>query len=361
VTAAGHDVAALFEVDGGSVDGPRGRVLQGMHLVVRERGVTAVLGPGGVGKSLLLRALAGRPPAGFSLGGQWTFRGRPLPTNGFGSHEVAWVAQRPAHRHSQPSQSAPPPPDIAAYEGRALLLDEPNAHLDAAERKVLEGVVRRQGRQRAVVMVTHDLGFAREVADRVVLLAGGSVCCSEDAGRFFDDPPSELARRFIAQGNCWIPGPGAPELPAHFHWLLPKRLAGMGRPGLLREEGLDLESIATAGIELLVSLTTTPVPPAHLRAYGMRGRHFPIADMGVPAVVPTARLCRELERALEQGEGVAIHCRAGLGRTGTLLAAYLVWTGTDAAQAVRTVRAVVPGYLQTEGQVQFIHRFAEAV
>jgi atypical dual specificity phosphatase len=211
----------------------------------------------------------------------------------------------------------------------------------------------------AAVVVTHDLELARELADRVLLVVAGRIAAAGAAADFFASPPNELAARFVAQGNCWLPPP-PPELPRHFHWLLPGRLAGMGRPGLTGDLDSDLAAVAAAGVTLLVALTSEPVPAARLRPFGLACRHFAIPDMGVPAVGPTARLCRDVERALGNGEAVAVHCHAGLGRTGLVLASFLVWLGMAPAAAIARVREVVPGYIQNRAQEEFVRRFAAA-
>ena len=65
-----------------------------------------------------------------------------------------------------------------------------------------------------------------------------------------------------------------------------------------------------------------------------------------------------LHAVLEAGGTVAVHCRAGLGRTGTVAARLLVERGASAAEAVAAVRAARPGTLETGDQVAHVHAVA---
>jgi atypical dual specificity phosphatase len=80
--------------------------------------------------------------------------------------------------------------------------------------------------------------------------------------------------------------------------------------------------------------------------------------MGAPSVTQAAGLCQQIDRKLQEGEVVAVHCRAGLGRTGTILATYLIWEGAEALSALEMVRRVEPRWVQSEEQVAFLERFA---
>jgi len=62
-----------------------------------------------------------------------------------------------------------------AQEPRLLVLDEPTAHLDLRYQVECAGLLRRLGRETGltIVLVSHDLGFAAEMSDRLLLMAGG--------------------------------------------------------------------------------------------------------------------------------------------------------------------------------------------
>lgn len=353
--------APLFELEDAAIAGPRGKVLDELTWRIRDRAISVLLGPAGIGKSLTLRSLAGeRLPVGWTATGAWRHRGRPI-VPGRRPPGVAWCPQRGAHRlgvETNPGAGCDWR-DVVGTGANAVLLDEPERGASAQERDELVAALERCREDGAAVVITHDLRFARRVADHVCLFVAGGIAAATDARTFFEQPPCDLVRRFLEQGNCWPPGPLPPQLPSHFRWILPEGLAGMGRPGLLGAEETDLEAIAVAGVELLVSLTREPVPVDRLRGFGIQGRHFPIKDMGVPAVRNAARLCAEIHRRIEGGSAVALHCHAGLGRTGTMLAAYLVWTGSTAEEAIRRVRQASPKYIQSDAQLEFIRRFAE--
>ena len=55
---------------------------------------------------------------------------------------------------------------------------------------------------------------------------------------------------------------------------------------------------------------------------------------------------------------VAVHCEAGLGRTGTMLALYLIAEGQSAETAIRKIREVEKVAVETTGQIQFLEEFA---
>lgn len=66
-----------------------------------------------------------------------------------------------------------------------------------------------------------------------------------------------------------------------------------------------------------------------------------------------------VEASVATGESVGVHCTAGLGRSGTMAAAYLVARGATADDAIATIRAFRPGSIETEAQEDAIRLFEE--
>lgn len=329
-----------------SVDG---RTLAGPLSLRGPRGRTLVLlGPAATGKSALLRILAGEVARGPGRPGAMAWRGdASLPD----ARDVARVPQR--------APGAEPPDWASAFEGARplVLLDEPSSASAEAREALAKAIAAHRAAGGTTVVVTHDQLLARRVADHAILLVAGRIIEEGPADVFFESPRTALGARFVAQGNCW-PAPEPPPLPEHFRWIVEGRLAGLGRPGLLGDVDEDLNAIATHGVQHLVSLTRAPFDPSRLRAFGIQGRHFPVRDMGVPSLGATAQLCAEITRRMEAGRSVALHCRAGLGRTGTILAAVLVWQGANPEDAVARIRAHRAGYIQNRAQRAFVDRFA---
>ena len=89
-----------------------------------------------------------------------------------------------------------------AVDPRILLFDEPTSALDPElVDEVLQTMKQLAHTGRTMVVVTHELEFARNVADRCVFMADGRVVEDRPADAFFDDPQSERLRTFLARSG----------------------------------------------------------------------------------------------------------------------------------------------------------------
>jgi protein-tyrosine phosphatase len=90
---------------------------------------------------------------------------------------------------------------------------------------------------------------------------------------------------------------------------------------------------------------------------GLDWHHVPIPDMRAPqppTIAAWARSGPAIVAALRRGERVAIHCAAGLGRTGSIAAKLLAEFGVPPAEAILQVRAVRPGSIESAEQEAFV-------
>lgn len=98
-----------------------------------------------------------------------------------------------------------------------------------------------------------------------------------------------------------------------------------------------------------------------LNKYGIENSQFPIPDMGAPTLEQAAEICKTIDGLIKRGDRVAVHCKAGMGRTGTVLCAYLIWEGDDAISALERARNIEPRWVQSDVQVEFLEAFAGAI
>ena len=145
--------------------------------------------------------------------------------------------------------------------------------------------------------------------------------------------------------------------PGNFSFIIPGALAGAARPGRRGDAEADFAEWARAGTGAVASLTEEPPDERLLAAFGFRHIHLPIVDFEPPTPEQIDRLIAFVESCLADRLAVVVHCEAGFGRTGTMLACCLVNRGMKPDAAIRKIRRERPGSIETPGQELSIREY----
>ena len=207
-------------------------LLDQLALTIHASGITAILGPNGAGKSLLLRCIHGliKPDHGsIQLGQMGINESRTLQSMVF-QHPVLLrrtVIQNlqfaaptcpqdlllealdsvnlldrldsPARMLSGGEQQRLALARALLNDPQLLLLDEATASLDPASVHLIESLVLKvRARGTKVILVSHDQGQARRLADEVVFMARGQVLEHTPADVFFESPQTAQAKAYLA-------------------------------------------------------------------------------------------------------------------------------------------------------------------
>ncbi len=152
-------------------------------------------------------------------------------------------------------------------------------------------------------------------------------------------------------------------------WVIPGALAGMPMPVIHRERRLnmggplaayddELPVLYAAGVRAVVSLLNMPSDAAVYESAGVAFKCLLVPYGGAPTMDQAQDFLGFVNRRLAGRQPVAVHCEGGIGRTGTMPAAYLISQGESAESALCRVRAVRKAAVETKGQVRFLEQFA---
>jgi atypical dual specificity phosphatase len=142
--------------------------------------------------------------------------------------------------------------------------------------------------------------------------------------------------------------------PDGFSWIDRPHLAGMAQPA----SPDALHWLREHGIQLLITLSEEPLRRDWVNDAGLFAMHVPVVDLTAPTQKQLDLCVAAIDKAVGQNLGVGVHCGAGLGRTGTILAAYLVAKNMSAREALQKIRRLRPGSVETPEQEEALVEFA---
>ncbi|WUV29332.1 amino acid ABC transporter ATP-binding protein [Kribbella sp. NBC_01484] len=223
-------------------------VLKDINLSIAKGEVVVVIGPSGSGKSTLCRAINRLEPIDE---GSITLDGQPLPSEGkalaklradvgmvfqsfnlfahktilqnvtLGPTKVRGLSKAEADEKARgllervgvTAQADKYPAQLSggqqqrvaiaralAMDPKVMLFDEPTSALDPEMiKEVLDVMVDLAGQSMTMVVVTHEMGFARRAANRVVFMADGQIVEEAEPEKFFTDPQTRRAQDFLSK------------------------------------------------------------------------------------------------------------------------------------------------------------------
>ncbi|TDU82577.1 amino acid ABC transporter ATP-binding protein (PAAT family) [Kribbella voronezhensis] len=223
-------------------------VLKDINLSINKGEVVVVIGPSGSGKSTLCRAINRLEPID---SGTITLDGQPLPSEGralaklradvgmvfqsfnlfahktilqnvtLGPTKVRGQSKAEADKTARAlldrvgvaAQADKFPAQLSggqqqrvaiaralAMDPKVMLFDEPTSALDPEMiNEVLDVMVELAKQSMTMVVVTHEMGFARKAANRVVFMADGQIVEEAEPEKFFTDPQTRRAQDFLSK------------------------------------------------------------------------------------------------------------------------------------------------------------------
>ena len=144
--------------------------------------------------------------------------------------------------------------------------------------------------------------------------------------------------------------------PDNFSWLIAEKLAGSAIPTSFDE----IKWVLDEGVKSIVTIREEPLDEDWIK--DVNYLHIHSNDMGVPEFDDLTRAVDFVHERITNNEPVMVHCLAGLGRTGTILACYLIkYQKLSADDSIQKVRKSRPGSVQSFPQEEIIFQFEKFI
>ncbi|MFQ6025453.1 MAG: dual specificity protein phosphatase 23 [Nitrosopumilaceae archaeon] len=147
-------------------------------------------------------------------------------------------------------------------------------------------------------------------------------------------------------GNLWRKIHGRiTKKPTNFSWFIDNKLAGSGMPTSSEE----FDWVIKQGVKSIVTMTEDALPQPWTQS--IQYLHVPTEDLTAPDIEKIDQTVDFIHERIKNKEPTMVHCAGGLGRTGVILACYLIkYENYSANDAIEGVRKERPGSIQSELQ-----------
>jgi atypical dual specificity phosphatase len=144
--------------------------------------------------------------------------------------------------------------------------------------------------------------------------------------------------------------------PTNFSWVIKDVLAGSGMPMTYSQ----YIWLVRNGIRTIVTIREVPLPSEWLTNISIDYFHLKVEDYGAPSLANMDATVNFVKEQIDDGKPVMVHCAAGRGRTGTILAAYFLKNfNLTAERAIKKIRDLRPGSIQSLPQEKAIEMYEE--
>ena len=139
----------------------------------------------------------------------------------------------------------------------------------------------------------------------------------------------------------------------NFGWVLEDELAGSQGPASIQ----DLFFLHDQGVRAVIRMEERTIAADTGSMVDLVDMFEPVPDFTPPELEQIQRMIEFIDQQTGARKPVVVSCYAGIGRTGTVLACYLVHRGEEPAEAINRLRQLRPGSIQTPEQEAAVHRY----